>query len=682
MGSITDSLLGGEAQQTTQQQPALGSITQGLLGLQDPTEQPTPVAQTEQTEQPQFTPLESAVRGGVEGVSFGFIDEIEALKAAAFAKLGGDDRSFGEIFSNVQQFFQERGNQAQEQNPGSFLAGELGGGLLTAGGLAKTGATLVGRTVGKGLGTRAAAGATEGAGIGALVGLGTSDEDLAERGVDTIVGGAAGGALGFGFPLIGAAIGGAVRGATNKLTSAQGTAATLIAQSLKKAQTDLSRAMKRLENMRKTNPGATLADAGGQELQKLLRDAVNVPSERRAGLIKKLALRQRFQFKRLGDALGVAAGGNLDEFFQSMAGLVALRKDNAKRAFDFAFSKPLPFTRELEDVLKRPLLRAALVRARAAAQNQGEDFQGLFAKEIGTDPDGIPIFEFTKVPGVQDIHRIKMGLDDIINRLKSGKETPLKNVEFRDAVIAKQDLMKAIQVPAYKNALKQFAGDSTVLNAGEDGLRNGLKMSAEEITTAMANFSDAERQMFRMGFARALIDKIKARPVGNDAVKPVLDTGLNIERIRAVFPNATVRQLQKQIQVENLQTRTFRTVQGNSTTAEQLLRQQRLSQVDPSTVAAAGLDVAATGGVATVTNIARRTIAKRMQDTIKGLTPDVADEIIRQLTGLGDEAAEEVSRQLARLTAAEKRALTVNDLAIIGLGVPAATVTTQAAAAE
>lgn len=635
---------------------------------------------------PEFTPVESAVRGGVEGITFGFVDELEGLKAAAFAKLSGDDRPFMEIFSNVQEFFQERGNQAEEQNPKSFLAGELGGGLLTAGGLAKTGATLVGKTVGKGLLKRTAAGATEGAGIGALVGAGTSEGDVVDRLEGAGKGATLGGLLGGVIPVAGKAIsataGGVVRPIAAKLNP-QGTAVALVGERLRNAQTSVERALKRLNEVRKFAPNATFADVGGTEVQTLLRAAANVPSEARAGLLKRLSVRQQFQFRRLADALGVAAEGSPDEFFEALTGMANMRKATAQKMFDAAFRKSLPFTPKLQKILQRPLLRAALGRAQVAAQNRGDDLQGIFAQEVGRDVDDIPVFELSRVPGVEDIHRVKMELDNIIDGLKRGRETGLKNVQVRDVVIAKQDLLSAINVPEYKAALKQYAGDSAVLNAARQGIEDGLKMTPEEIASAMKNFSDAEKRVFRMGFARALVDKIRNRPVQNDAVKTVLENAQNIERMKQVFPNATRRTVQRVAAIENLQTRTFRTVQGNSTTTQQLLENQNAANFGPSDIAAVGADVAAGGApVATVSNAARRAITQRMGDRLKGLSPDVANEIIRLMTTPGGESIKTVSEQLAKLSLAERRALTVQDLAIIGLSGPAATVATQAAAAE
>ena len=105
----------------------------------------------------------------------------------------------------------------------------------------------------------------------------------------------------------------------------------------------------------------------------------------------------------------------------------------------------------------------------------------------------------------------------------------MSKFELRDVLDAKRALIKAIDNPDYKQALAQYAGDSAVLDAGERGFREGLKLSPDEIKQVMSGFgSEAERQMFRLGFGRALVDRIRSRPVTNDAVKPVLENAQNI----------------------------------------------------------------------------------------------------------------------------------------------------------
>ncbi len=132
--------------------------------------------------------LESAARGLAQGGSFGFADELQAAVRAPFS-----DRSY----SQIRDEYRQGDATAQEANPKTFGAGELGGSVATAF-LPIPGTTLAkGATIGQEIGL--------GAKLGAASGLGHSQADLTEGNVlgalnDTknsaMMGGAGAGALG------------------------------------------------------------------------------------------------------------------------------------------------------------------------------------------------------------------------------------------------------------------------------------------------------------------------------------------------------------------------------------------------------------------------------------------------------------------------------------------------------
>jgi hypothetical protein len=133
--------------------------------------------------------LESGLRGGAQGVSLGFADEIAGGLEALKAKLAGDATPFEELYARHRDESRAKYAEAQETNPNAYLAGELGGGAATA---------LV-----PGLGAaRGLAGAVKvGAAMGAAQGLGSSEADLlkgevGQAATDAALGGVAGGAAG------------------------------------------------------------------------------------------------------------------------------------------------------------------------------------------------------------------------------------------------------------------------------------------------------------------------------------------------------------------------------------------------------------------------------------------------------------------------------------------------------
>lgn len=136
--------------------------------------QPTP---------PQVSQLESAIRGGAQGVSLGFADE-------ATAKL--ESLTKGIPYEQALEETRAKYRQAQEANPVTYTGSEFAGGVLP--GLIPTGATQA--TAGVNLARLAAIGA----GTGALSGLGFSEgKTTGEKLQDVAIGGTLGAVLPIGM---------------------------------------------------------------------------------------------------------------------------------------------------------------------------------------------------------------------------------------------------------------------------------------------------------------------------------------------------------------------------------------------------------------------------------------------------------------------------------------------------
>jgi hypothetical protein len=136
---------------------------------------------------PQVSKTESALRGGAQGLSFGFADEATARLESILNK----DVKYEKALEESRQAYR----QAQEANPITYTGSEIAGGILPAliptGATQATGAASLGRL------------ALMGAGTGALSGLGMSEgETVGEIAKDVAIGGALGG----GLPVLGRGI--------------------------------------------------------------------------------------------------------------------------------------------------------------------------------------------------------------------------------------------------------------------------------------------------------------------------------------------------------------------------------------------------------------------------------------------------------------------------------------------
>jgi hypothetical protein len=128
---------------------------------------------------PQVSKTESALRGGAQGLSFGFADEATARLESIMK---------GVPYEQALQESRQAYRQAQEANPITYTGSEIAGGVLPA--LIPTGATQA--TGAASLGRLAAIGA----GTGALSGLGMSEGETAGQiAKDVAIGGALGGGL-------------------------------------------------------------------------------------------------------------------------------------------------------------------------------------------------------------------------------------------------------------------------------------------------------------------------------------------------------------------------------------------------------------------------------------------------------------------------------------------------------
>lgn len=175
---------------------------------------------TELPDTPKMTEMESATRGAFDAASLGWLDELAGGLEAVGSKvgvrgLGGsfsdirletdeeDKQSFDEVYRQARDAKRELSRSAEEQNPKSYMAGQLAGGIATG----AAGAGALGVKAGAGLGTRVAAGMAGGALDGAITGAGMSEANNV-KGVlkDAAQGGAIGGAFGGVVPAVGAAV--------------------------------------------------------------------------------------------------------------------------------------------------------------------------------------------------------------------------------------------------------------------------------------------------------------------------------------------------------------------------------------------------------------------------------------------------------------------------------------------
>lgn len=134
--------------------------------------------------EPEVSKTESGLRGLAQGASMGFADELAGGAEALWEAAKGDPRTFGELYKTFRDESRANYKKAEEANPKTFMAGQVGGAVGTA---------LIPGMGGANIAKLAAQGAAQG--------LGSSEADLTEGDIggaikDTAIGGTVGAATG------------------------------------------------------------------------------------------------------------------------------------------------------------------------------------------------------------------------------------------------------------------------------------------------------------------------------------------------------------------------------------------------------------------------------------------------------------------------------------------------------
>lgn len=130
-----------------------------------------------------YNKLKALLRGGAQGASLGFADEIKGGLNVAGNALSGNIDNIEDTYTKGRDEYRKNDLSAKEASPGMYTAGELGGGLASA--VAMPGGALKAPSMMKAL--------AQAAGYGGAYGLGSSDaSDAAGLATDTAKGAAMG----------------------------------------------------------------------------------------------------------------------------------------------------------------------------------------------------------------------------------------------------------------------------------------------------------------------------------------------------------------------------------------------------------------------------------------------------------------------------------------------------------
>ena len=466
-----------------------------------------------------------AGRALLQGLSFGFADEIEAALPSALTGLEGDyEQRVGQIRAGQKAF--------EAAEPETALAAEVMGSLpymaLPVLGGARM-ASMAGRspslarTMGYGMGI--------GAGEGALGGLGRG-EGAADSGQRALTEGVLGAGLGALAP---AAVAGGAR-LLSRGGSAQEQAVSQLGRVIpEEAREGVSERIAQRATETDTRP-ETLADIAGIEAQRELRGLRGGSSEVQAKTDPFIEQRMFQQGERI--KTDVQAGLGLTPDDTTNIKKVIQRQESAATPLYQQIRKDYPEI-DVSDMI--PIFE------RPSFKNSFDDIMNALRDREGRT---VPAGTFGNAPKTYDefMENLRSGADttvpfdflDQAKRVIGSKGQGAKKTdadlgerlfgvagEIRDAADAK--------VPAYREARRVFAGEAEIEEAYDAGRKFGTS-SAEEISETLTDLtSDSARQAFLTGAVEDIRRVIENAADGADVVKKVAGSPAKRKKLAAVM---------------------------------------------------------------------------------------------------------------------------------------------------
>lgn len=272
------------------------------------------------------------------------------------------------------------------------------------------------------------------------------------------------------------------------------------------------------------DPKLTLGEVAGGQTKSALDAALSMPGRGAAALDTQLAARQTERMGRVRQALS-ATFGDQDDAFTAKAKLYESRKQTADPLYRAAFDNARPPQASDLDLMKR-IPQEAVTDARTIARMEGRDlsFKPVFREDGTLDLDA------SGVPTVEDMHQLKVGLDNYIQRHSpNGIPDTLANraAHLRNGIRDRVDTLTEDHngVSLYKQAREHWAGDTSRIEAINLG-RRAVDMDQHELRAQLARMTESERAYFVNGFFSDLTDRLDKVHISGNAspVRAVFDT--------------------------------------------------------------------------------------------------------------------------------------------------------------
>jgi len=528
-----------------------------------------------------------------DGAAIGFSDELTGLLGAPATYLYRPDWAKGmsmpERYAALRDANRGQKRQFADNNPVTSTALNFAGGLLTGG----AGTQVAKQAVNPALqGVQAVKGSiptqapsmlapqtrlqsvAQGLPLGAVAGVGASEKSILENPLG-VAGDAAFGAA------TAAPLSGLLhlrpdflvdRIASLRNLPSQSTAERVVQRELGRDDMTPTEAAGRLQEMPE---GATLLDVDAPNVQRLGEAVMTEKGQGFARGKRLMDQRQEDAAPRVTETIATVMGDpntfstRVEQFEEKM-----LR--DAAPLYEQFRAMAVEFTPTLNRIIRR-LERGGssssniLNKARRLAETAG-DIEPP-AKGANEGPINMTVLDYAK-----------QHLDDLIETA-AAKGT---GAELRAYQKLNNELKKELDAQTggkYAEARNAYEGPAKLKGALEAG-RKFLRLDSDEISKNMDGMSKGEQEMFRLGAAKYLRDRMLDRSDNRDVSKAFFNNALKRERIRELFPEATsFKALEKMFRDEEAMFQTQSLLTANSRTAPRQAGREQLTTDVVSTAA-------------------------------------------------------------------------------------------------
>ncbi|MDI1265590.1 MAG: hypothetical protein PS018_20275 [bacterium] len=489
---------------------------------------------------------------------------IDPLLPDSYEKLPG--KTYGERYDQALAIQEGKDKAFKEEHPVADTVAEIAGGVASTGAAAATatGAKLLGLT-----GTTMPQLITRGAASGVAV----NSADAAIRGEDPLAAGGIGGVIGAVSPVAGRIINAKVvqpvantmRGILRPAEEAERVVASALNRDIKNGDRGLN--LREMVDAQAAGQPTALIDAGGETTRAVARSAANVSPEGRSLLNRTIDERFESQAPRLAEWLGHTFHFPNASAQQDALDAVARTVNRPNYAKAYHEGANLKFDADLEQISQAPVVQDAIRKAMVSAKND--------AAKLGFTPPKNP-FQFDadgrlKLRVNEDGSTMEPNLQfwDIVKRNLDKTGTP----EARDwARILRENLDD--KVPSYNTAragAAKFFGAGDALEAGEMFVGASQKFGIPEARKALAKMSAQEKQLFQDGYVSRLVQTIEKTPDRRSVLNKIATSPAAKEEMVVALGPQRAAEVEARLRIEGIMDLARPAVQGNSTTARQLV---------------------------------------------------------------------------------------------------------------